>query len=89
MSVSQPVSDYLNYKHPNFTIIIAYLNGNSAKFSLRSPLDIRTAMLNVLKNIDGAKGGGHKNSCGAQITVDNLDFFKENLLKEIEKLRKD
>jgi len=88
MSVSQPVSDKLNYKYPELTIVLGFLKGGNAKFSLRSPLDIRTAMLKAIEDIDGARGGGHKNSCGAQMTADNAEKFRENILNEIEKLRK-
>jgi len=89
MSVSQPVSDKLNYLHPELVIVLGFIKGGSAKFSLRGPVDVRTAMLNAIKDIEGAGGGGHKNSCGAQMTAENAPEFKEKFLKEIEKLRKE
>ena len=45
-------------------------------------------MLNAIEGIEGAKGGGHKNSCGAQITADKAPEFKEKFFKEIDKMRK-
>jgi len=89
MSVSQYIADELMYKHPGITIVIGFLKGNSAKFSLRADFDMRTASLNAIKDIAGATGGGHKNSCGVQMTAEDVPVFKEKLLKEIEKMRKE
>ena len=88
MSISQPASDKLNYRNPKLSIVLGFIKGDSAKFSLRGSIDIRTAMLNSIKDIEGATGGGHKNSCGAQMIASSVPEFKEKLLKEIEKMNK-
>lgn len=87
MSVSQYVADALMYRHPGITIVIGFVKNNSAKFSMRADFDIRTASLEAIKSIAGATGGGHKNSCGVQMTAEDVPIFKENLLKEIEKVK--
>jgi single-stranded DNA-specific DHH superfamily exonuclease len=87
MSVSQYVSDELNYKYPGTYIIINFSKGNSAKFSVRGP-NVRGLILESIKNIEGARGGGHKDSSGAQMTLGDLPVFKKNLIKNLEKMQK-
>lgn len=81
MSLSQHVSDDLMYHYPDIIIAVGFVKGNSAKFSLRWSSDIRTLAMSAIKNIDGATGGGHKNSCGVQMTADSVPKFRENLLE--------
>jgi len=88
MSVSQYVSDELVYKHPGLTLIVGFIRGNSAKFSLRGPVDVRQLTLDSIKDLEGASGGGHEYSSGAQITTEQLPKFKENILNGFEKLEK-
>lgn len=88
MSLSQHASDELIYRHPDFVIVLGFVKGNFAKFSIRGYIDVRKAALDAIKDIDDAKGGGHANSCGAQMTADNVENFRENFLREIEKARK-
>jgi single-stranded DNA-specific DHH superfamily exonuclease len=89
MSVSQYVSDELNYKHPELVRAVGFVKGGAAKFSIRGSVDVRVAMLNAIKDIEGATGGGHKNSCGAQMTEEDVPKFRKNLIKEIEEMRKE
>jgi len=86
MSLSQDISNELTYKYPDYRIIVGFIKGNHVKFSLRG-LNVRTLMLDSIKNIDGATGGGHEFSCGAQMSADSVAVFKENFLKEIEKFK--
>jgi hypothetical protein len=46
-------------------------------------------MMNSISGIEGASGGGHEFSCGAQMPADKLGEFREKLFKEIEKIRKE
>lgn len=83
MSVSQQVSDELSYKYPDLVIVISFIKGNSAKFSLRGKVDVRQIVLNSIKNIEGAMGGGHEHSSGAQILADQVPEFKKNILEQL------
>ena len=87
MSLSQYISNKLMYEFPKVVIIAVYTKGNIANVSLRWNKDIRTPTVNTVKEIEGATGGGHENSCGARIPADKLDFFKEKLLEEIKKIK--
>lgn len=88
ISISQYVADELMYKYPGKVIVVIYSKGNIANISLRWDRDIRTPLVEVIKNIEGSRGGGHENSSGARIPSDKIPEFKENLSKEIEKIRK-
>ncbi len=87
MSLSQHVSDELIYHYPDWRIAVGFIKGSIVKFSMRGD-KIRTLMVAAIKNIDGASGGGHELSCGAQVPRDKVEEFKENLFQEIRKLKK-
>jgi len=82
MSISQDVANQLSYIYQGYHIIIGFIKGGHVKFSLRGE-KIRTLMMRAIKNIDGAFGGGHEVSCGAQMSSDSVEKFKENLMREI------
>jgi single-stranded DNA-specific DHH superfamily exonuclease len=86
MSLSQPIATELAYRHPDLKLVVGFIKGEGVKFSLRGE-GIRTAMMNAIKNIEGSRGGGHEFSCGAQMSSDDIENFKENLLREIKKLK--
>ena len=87
MSISQYVSNKLMYEFPNKVIVIVYTKGNIANVSLRWSKDIRVPVVNTVKEIEGATGGGHEHACGARVPLDKLEFFKEKLLEEIKKIK--
>jgi len=82
MSLSQHISDELMSKHSDLRIAVGFIKGGYVKFSLRGE-KIRTIMMDAMKDIEGAKGGGHEFSCGAQMNAEHIDVFKKNLLQEI------
>jgi len=86
MSLSQHVANELFYKYPSLIIVVGYNNGNMINFSLRSVLDARQLTLDSIKDLEGATGGGHKNSTGAKISASDLETFKENIIKNSKKL---
>jgi single-stranded DNA-specific DHH superfamily exonuclease len=88
MSINQYIANELMYYHPHKIIFVVYATGNLANVSLRWDRDIRTPTVNALKHIEGATGGGHENSTGARMPKDKVDFFKEKLIEEIEKIKK-
>jgi nanoRNase/pAp phosphatase (c-di-AMP/oligoRNAs hydrolase) len=88
LSISQYTANEIFYRHPDKAIMVAYLQTGKANVSLRWKGDIRTAFLNATKDMEGATGGGHEHSVGAKIPSDQLENFKVNLIREIEKLKK-
>ncbi|MEM4271091.1 MAG: DHHA1 domain-containing protein [Candidatus Pacearchaeota archaeon] len=89
LSINQYISNYLFYKYPEKIIVCIYIKGNIANLSTRWKGDIRTAVVNAIKGIEGASGGGHEHAAGGRIPADAVQKFKENLLKEIERLKKE
>ena len=86
MSLSQYVSNELIYKYPEMVIAVGYINGNYVNFSLRGPLNVRDLTLKAISDIEGAQGGGHEHATGAKITLDQVDKFKGNLIRELGQL---
>ena len=43
--------------------------------------NIRKVTLEAIKGLENATGGGHEHATGAQVTVEDLPKFKENLIK--------
>ena len=79
--VSQHLSDRLMYRNPGITIVLGYNSGGEKiKFSLRgNPVNVREVVLKAIEGLEGAGGGGHKFSSGAQICMSDLDLFRERV----------
>lgn len=88
LSINQYVANELFYRYPHKVIVLAYTKSSIVNLSLRWEKDIRTATVNAIAQIEGATGGGHEHATGARVSKDKLDFFKEKLLEEIEKIKK-
>jgi single-stranded DNA-specific DHH superfamily exonuclease len=80
LSLSSNLANQLQYEFPEKTIVVAYLNGDSANISLRG-VNARELTLESIKDIPGATGGGHERSTGAKMTVDDLPKFKDKIEK--------
>ncbi len=80
ISVSGIVANKLSYDFPDKIIIVAKKKGVLANLSMRG-VGIRDKFLEAIKEIPGARGGGHENAIGGQIDFDKLDVLEENLNK--------
>jgi single-stranded DNA-specific DHH superfamily exonuclease len=80
LSVSSDLSNELSYRFPNKTIAIVYITGINANISLRGK-NIREGVLEVIAKLKNARGGGHENAVGVRINLEDLESFKESLLK--------
>ncbi|MFH1500469.1 MAG: DHH family phosphoesterase [archaeon] len=79
LSLSADVSNELIYRHPDKVVVVVYIKGVKANISLRGSMDVRTLTDEAIKGIEGATGGGHLHATGAQMQVEDLPKFKENL----------
>jgi len=84
LSISSDLSNELNYKFPKKVIVVAYIIGGKANISVRGK-KIRKNVIEVIKNLENATGGGHEDAVGAQVRIEDLEKFKENLEELIEK----
>ena len=83
LSISADLANQLIYKFPGKTIVVIYVTGAKANISVRGE-KIREAVLKAIEKLEGSRGGGHENAVGAQIKVEDLEKFRENMKKLIE-----
>lgn len=78
LSISADLANELSYIFPEKIIIVVYIKGVKANISMRGKKS-RKIFLEVIKDIEGARGGGHEDAIGGQINVDDIEKFRENL----------
>lgn len=78
LSISSDLSNELAYFFPEKLIVVLYINGLKANISMRGK-KARDIFLEAIKDIEGARGGGHKEAVGGQISVEDIEKFRENL----------
>lgn len=81
MSISSEVSNQLYYENPDIYVIVAYKSGGVVNISMRGK-GVKGILENILKDLEGASGGGHEDAVGARIALKQLDQF-ENKFKDI------
>jgi single-stranded DNA-specific DHH superfamily exonuclease len=82
LSISSDLSNYLTYLFPEKIIVVIYLAGAKANISVRGN-KIKSLLLDSIKDIEGATGGGHEDAVGARIPLEGLEKFKENMRKNL------
>ncbi len=82
LSISADLSNELCYLFPKKIIVVAYITGVKANISARGE-KVKNLILQSLKGLEGATGGGHENAVGAQVKIEDLEKFRENLEKLI------
>lgn len=83
LSISADIANELFYRFPDKLIVVAYIKGTKANISLRGNMDVKDITIKSISGIENATGGGHKNATGAQMNVEDLTRFKENIEKLI------
>ncbi len=83
ISISSDLANKLNYIFPDKIIIVVYFSGIKANISARGK-DIKKLILKSLKDIPYSTGGGHENAVGASMRIEDIEKFRENLLKNLE-----
>jgi single-stranded DNA-specific DHH superfamily exonuclease len=78
LSISSDLSNELTYLFPDKIVVVIYLAGIKANISVRGK-KIKSLVLNSLKNLEGATGGGHEDAVGAQVRIADLEKFKQNM----------
>jgi len=78
LSMSSDLANELIYSFPNKIIVVIYLKGIKANISARGK-GVRKIILEAIKNLEGARGGGHENAVGAQVKIEDIEIFKKNL----------
>lgn len=76
LSISADLSNELIHRFPKKIIIVVYVSGIKANISLRGR-GIRKILLESIKDLNGATGGGHEDASGATVRIEDLEKFKE------------
>jgi single-stranded DNA-specific DHH superfamily exonuclease len=82
LSISADLSNELSYLYPEKYILVAYKKGSITNISMRGK-NVRAVLERVLKNLENATGGGHKDAVGARIRTEDLEKFKNCLEEEL------
>lgn len=83
LSLSADISNELSFLYPDKLIVVAYVKGTKANISIRGKKDVRKMTLEAIKSLENATGGGHEHATGAQVSIEDLPKFKENLQRLI------
>jgi len=78
LSISSELSNQLAYLFPNKLVVVLYLKGIKANVSMRGK-KARDFLLEVIKDLDDARGGGHEEAVGGQISTEDIEKFRERL----------
>lgn len=78
LSISSDLANELSYKFPEKIIAVGYLSGNKVNISLRGK-SIKKIVLEAIKNLEDATGGGHEDAVGVRVRVEDLKKFRENI----------
>jgi hypothetical protein len=87
-SFTSDISNELLFRFPEKVIIVGKEKRGYVRMSIRSSRFILPKILD--KAIEGLDGysGGHEHACGANVKLEQVDLFLENLKKELRKQEK-
>ena len=84
LSISSDIANELSYLYQNKVIIVAYSAGPITNISIRGK-DVRDIIKKILPNFQNATGGGHRDAVGVRLQTIDLERFKNEVEKEINK----
>ena len=82
LSISSELANGLKHKFPKKFIVVGYLSGAKINISIRGK-NVRKIILEVVKKIDGATGGGHEDAVGAKVNSKYWELFKKEFEKQV------
>ncbi len=78
LSISAELANKLCYLFPEKVVVVAYMSGIKANVSIRGK-NVKKLVEQAIKGLENATGGGHEMAVGAQVRIEDVDKFKENL----------
>lgn len=78
LSISADLANELSYMFKEKIIVVVYIHGIKGNVSARGK-SVRNIILKAIKGIEGATAGGHEDAVGAQVKVEDLEKFRENI----------
>ncbi|MEK6850471.1 MAG: DHH family phosphoesterase [Nanoarchaeota archaeon] len=84
LSISAELANELCYLYPEKYVVTAFIKGGITNISLRGK-NVKDLLEKLLKQFEGASGGGHEDAAGARIKTSDLARFRESMEKEVNK----
>lgn len=84
LSISSDLSNELNYLFPEKLVIVVYIKGARANISMRGE-NARKIFLESINNLEDAIGGGHEEAVGGRLNIEDIEKFRRNIEKIINK----
>jgi len=78
LSISSDISNELSYLFKDKIVVVLYNKGSKVNISMRGK-GVRDIFARAIKDIEGARGGGHENAIGGQINSKDVERFRERL----------
>ena len=82
MGMSAEISNRLKYLFPEKVIAVVREKEARASLSIRGK-GIKNKVVKIIEKLESATGGGHEDAVGAQMRLEDVDKFEEELLKVI------
>lgn len=82
ISMSADLANGLKFNFPKKLIVVVHTKGPKANISARGE-NARKIILKAIKPLKDSTGGGHEKAVGAQIKLEEVSSFEENLRKLI------
>ena len=86
LSISSDISNELSYLYKNKVIVVAYSSGPITNISMRGK-DVKEIIEKTLPSFENATGGGHVNAVGVRLQTQDIEIFKNEIEKEIDKIK--
>lgn len=85
LSISSEIANELSHFYPNRIIIVAYDKGTYSNISMRGN-GARNIFDEVREKFENASGGGHIDAIGARMKTSDVDRFRDEIEKIIDKV---
>jgi len=82
LSISSEISNELSYLYPQKIIVVAFSSGPISNISLRGD-NVRSLIDELLPKFENFSGGGHRDAVGARLQTEDLERFKEEIIKRL------
>lgn len=80
LSMSCDLANELIYLFPKKIIVVVYIKGAKANVSMRGK-NAKKIITQAIEGLEGARGGGHEESVGGNIRVDDLEIFRKRVME--------
>lgn len=82
LSISAELANELCFRYPDKYVVVAFVKSGISNISIRGK-NVKDILERILKNFEGATGGGHTDAAGARLRSDDLARFRETLEREV------